>query len=153
MAMVSNAFFIASIISTDSPRPSGRMRRGGIDGAQRHLFAATAAGEQSDADLDQSHVELGVRLARGRSAATISHPPPSAMPNGATTTGFGENLMSCVMLWKPRIIRSTSSHSSSWIGHEQQHDVGADGEMLRVVGDDEGVEVRRPAPTRLQRLR
>ena len=36
--------------------------------------------------------------------------------------------------------------------HQQQHDVGAYGKMLRVVADDEGVEaVARPA--RLQRLR
>ena len=36
---------------------------------------------------------------------------------------------------------STSSHSSSWMRHEQHHDVGADGEVAGVVGDDEGVEV------------
>ena len=35
------------------------------------------------------------------------------MPNGATTTGFGENLMACVMFWNWRMAMSTSSHSSS----------------------------------------
>ncbi len=35
------------------------------------------------------------------------------MPNGATTTGFVENLMACVMFWNWRMAMSTSSHSSS----------------------------------------
>ncbi len=36
------------------------------------------------------------------------------MPNGATTTGLGENLMAWVMFWNWRMAMSTSSHSSSW---------------------------------------
>ncbi len=35
-----------------------------VDGAQRHLFAAAAAGQQANADLHQAAVQLGMRLAR-----------------------------------------------------------------------------------------
>ena len=43
----------------------GTNRSGAVDGAQQHFLAATAAGKQADSDLDQSHVEFGVRLASG----------------------------------------------------------------------------------------
>ncbi len=33
---------------------------------QQHFLATAAAGKQTDPDLDQPHVELGVRLASGR---------------------------------------------------------------------------------------
>src|SRR5690242_11599776 len=38
-------------------------------------------------------------------------------------------------------------------GHQQQHDVCADGEMLCVVGDNEGIELSQCGTARLQRLR
>src|SRR6185437_11916906 len=37
--------------------------------------------------------------------------------------------------------------------HEQQHDVGADGEMLRVIGDNEGIELTQGLAAGLERLR
>ena len=37
--------------------------------------------------------------------------------------------------------------------HKEKHDIGADGEMLRVVGDDEGVELIQCRAARLQVLR
>ena len=69
------------------------------------------------------------------------------MPKGATTTGLGENLIACVMLLEG------ADHQIDLVpllflhGHQQQHEVGADGEMLRVVADDERLEIaprRRP---------
>src|SRR6185312_16837760 len=36
--------------------------------------------------------------------------------------------------------------------HQQQHDVGTDGEMLRIIGNDEGVELFQSGTARLQRL-
>ena len=55
--------------------------------ANQHLFRSAAAGNQPDARLDQSHVRLRRRL-NSRACRLTSHPPPSAMPCGATTTGF-----------------------------------------------------------------
>ncbi len=49
--------------------------------------------------------------------------------------------MACVMFWNWRTARSTSSHSSSCTDIEQHHDVGADGKVHGVIGDDEGVEI------------
>ena len=37
----------------------------GFDGAEKHLFASTAAGDEADAGFDEAHVELGVGLAGG----------------------------------------------------------------------------------------
>ncbi len=52
--------------------------RGLVNGADGHLFAAAAAGQQTDADFDQSGVEFGVRLTgvrvqRDFSAAAEGH--------------------------------------------------------------------------------
>ena len=69
MATVSNACFMASISSTLSPRPCRPDVIRLVERAQHHLLAAAAAGQQADADFDQSHVEFGVRLASRARAA------------------------------------------------------------------------------------
>ena len=68
-------------------------------GAQRHLLAAAAAGQQADADFDQSGSTARREAGERAACRVISVPPPRLMPNGATTTGLGENLMACVMFW------------------------------------------------------
>ena len=131
---------------------SGRIDRGAIHRAQQHLLAAAAAGQQTDADFDQSDVEFGVRLAGGSVQRDLAVPPPRHSPKGATTTGLGENLMACVMPWNWRMARSTSSHSSSWTDMSSSMRLAPTEKLSRVVGDDERVEVIAGA-ARLQGLR
>ena len=63
-------------------------------------------------------------------------PPPSVSPKGATTTGFGRELDG---------LRHALELADGQVdlvplffldGHQQQHDVGADGKVVSVVGDD-----------------
>ena len=73
--------------------------RGLVDGAEGHLLAAAAAGQQADADFDESGIELCVRLASVGVQGDLACRRRGVMPKGATTTGLSENLMACVMFW------------------------------------------------------
>ncbi len=74
------------------------------------------------------------------------------MPNGATTTGFAGKLDGL------RHVLELADGEVDFVPllflhrHQQHHDVGADGEVGGVVGDNEGVEVVACAAG-LQRLR
>ncbi len=68
-------------------------------------------------------------------------PPPSDSPNGADTTGFGENLIACVIPWNCRISEIHVVPLFFLHAHQQQHQIRADGKIRRVVGDHERVEV------------
>jgi len=71
VAMVSKAFFIASNSSTDSPRPPGRMEAALSTARNSISLQPPPPGKQADANLDQSHVELGVRLGGRPRAARL----------------------------------------------------------------------------------
>src|ERR1019366_6487694 len=123
---------------------------GAVHGAQQHFLAATASGKEADPDLDQSHVELGVRLASGgvqRDFATAAERESEGRAHHRLRRKF-YGLRHALKLTDGEV------HVVPLFlldRHEQQHHVGADGKIRRVVGDDESVEaIARSA--RLQRL-
>ena len=118
-----------------TPEPLPPHRR-----AQRHLLAAAAAGQQTHAGLHQPHVQLGVHLP-ARAMQRDLRAAAQAEPKGATTTGRGQNLMDAVILWKARIARSTSSHSSSWMLSSSCIRLAPTEKLLGVAADHEGLEV------------
>src|ERR1019366_4254816 len=119
VAMVSNAFFIASISSTDSPRASGRIDAALSTARSRvQRYSAPPAERESEG---RDHHRLGRKFDGLRHALKLTDGEVHVVP-----LFFLD-------------------------GHEQEHQVGAYGKILRVVGNDEGVEgVARSA--RLQRL-
>ena len=115
----------------------------GIDGAQSHLLATAPAGEQADAGFDQAHVEFRMRPAR---RGVQRHFAASAKGHAKRC----DNHRLGRELDELRHVLELAHHHVHVIpllilhGHQQQHDVGADGEIRRVIADDEGVKVRRP---------
>src|SRR5208283_2924385 len=111
---------------------------------------ATAAGQQADADFHQSAVKLGVRLTRCgmQSHLTASAERHAKWPN---YNRFRRKLNSlCHVLELPD--SEVNLVPFFFLDrHQQHHDVGADGEIRGVVGDDEGVKVVARA-TGLKRL-
>ncbi len=112
----------------------------GFDGAEEHLFAAAAAGDEADAGLDEAHVELGVGLAGGGvegdlGAAAEAH-AVGRDDDGARAEldGLGHVLEGAdgEVDFVPLLVLD---------GEEELHEVGADGEVGGVAGDDEGFEV------------
>src|ERR1035438_4311667 len=100
--------------------------------------------------------------ARPACSAT-SQPPPSAMPNTAATTGREAYLSAMHAAWKRRMAVSSASHwpscaATSTIrletpdggvkrvplaflrGHQHRHQIGADAEVLAVVGHHQRLE-------------
>ncbi len=63
------------------------------------------------------------------------------MPKGATTTGRGQNLMAWVMFWNCADGDLDLVPLLFLDGEQELHEVGADGEVGGVAGDDEGFEV------------
>ena len=89
-------------------------RRGrSIHRAQQHLFAATAAGQAIRRRLRPGRYRARHAAAERPRAAKFPCRRRGTVRTAQTTTGFGENLMACVMPWNWRMARSTSSHSSS----------------------------------------
>ena len=116
----------------------------GFDAAEEHLLAATAAGDEADAGFDEAHVELGVGLARGgverdlgaaAEAQAVGRDDDGAR---AELDGLGHVLEGAdgEVDFVPLLVLD---------GEEELHEVGADGEVGGVAGDDEGFEVARPA--------
>ena len=111
-----------------------------VDGAQQHFFAASAAGQQADADFHQSGVEFGVRLAR----CGVQRNFRAAAQAQAERRGRRrlrrklDRLRHALKLadGEVNVVPLFFLHA-----HEQQHQVGADGKIRGVVGDDERVEV------------
>lgn len=117
------------------------MRGGGsVDGAEQHFFATSAAGEQADADFDQAGVEFGVGLAgcgvQGNFRAATQAQAERRGYHGfrGELDGLGHALE--LADDEINIVPLFFLHA-----HEQEHEVGTDGKIRGVVGDDEGVEV------------
>ena len=69
--------------------------------------------------------------------SAISAPPPRQKPNGAATTGRGQNLMAAVMRWNARTAKSTSSHSPSCALSSSCIRFAPTEKLSRVAGDHE----------------
>ena len=140
MAMVSKFFFRASKISTPSPRASGRMLEPASTLRMSHLFAAAAAGDQADTGFDEAHVELGVGLTGGGverdlDAAAEAH-----------AVGRDDDGARAELDGLGHVLEGADGHLDLvpllfLDGEEELHQVGADGEVGGVAGDDEGLEV------------
>src|SRR3954468_5552128 len=126
--------------------------RGSIYRTQQHLLTSTAARQQPNPNLYQTHVQLSVRLTRGGMQSDLSSSSkthPEWRDNNRLRTeldGLCHALEAadCNIDFVPVTFLN---------GHEQQHDVGADGEMLCVIGDNESVELVQSRAARFQRLR
>src|SRR5439155_3672365 len=113
---------------------------GAVGGAEQHFLAASAAGKQADADLDQASVKLGVGLA-GRSVQRDFSASAEAQSERADHYGFRRELDGLGHALKLAdgevdVIPLFFLHTQ-----EQQHEVCTDREICGVVGHDEGVEV------------
>jgi len=111
-----------------------------VDGAKGHLFAASAARQQANADFDETGVELGMRPARVSMKGDL-RAAPEAHAEGRDDHGLKRELDGL-----GHVLELADGHVDLvpllfLNAHEQHHDVGADGEVGGVVGDDEGVEV------------
>ena len=110
-----------------------------VDGAQQHFFAAAAAGQQADADFDQSGIKFGVRLARRGMQRNFR----AAAQAQAERRGHHRLRRELDGLRHPLELADGEVNVVPLFflhAHEQQHEVGADGKICGVVGDDEGVE-------------
>src|SRR6266404_962059 len=124
---------------------------GAINGAQQHLLAPATAREQTDTDFDQSDVEFGMRLAGGGMKGDFTA-APEGKPKGRNHHRLGRKLDG---LAHPLKLADGEIDVIPFFfldRQQQEHQFGAHGEILRVVGDDEGVEVVSWA-ARLQGLR
>ena len=98
--------------------------------AQQHLLAAAAAGQQADASFDQAHVKLGMRLARGsvqrdlRAAAQAQAERRDHHRLGRELDGLRHALE--LADGEIDVVPLFFLHA-----HEQQHQIGADGEIRR----------------------
>ena len=112
----------------------------GFDAAEKHLLAASAAGDEADAGFDEAHVELGVGLARGGverylDAAAEAH-----------AVGRDDDGARAELDGLRHVLEGADGHLDLvpllfLDGEEELHEVGADGEVGGVAGDDEGLEV------------
>ncbi len=105
---------MASISSTDSPRPPGRIDSA-LSTARSSISLQPPAPGSKPTPTSTNPMYSSACGCSAAECSEISVPPPRVKPKGAATTGFGENLIAWVMPWKVRIAKSTSSHSSSWI--------------------------------------
>ena len=122
-------------------RGIGRCERGGcVEGAEEHLFCAAAGGDESDAGFDEAHVGFSVRLAaRGVQADFRAAAEGEAEGRGddrarAEFDGRGhllEVVNDAGQLVPLAFLR----------GEKELHEVGADGEVFAVAGDDEAGEI------------
>src|SRR5579864_9216576 len=114
--MVSKAFFIASSISTEPARASPETfprEAAALSTACSNISLQPPPPGSKPTPTSTSPVYNSAWGWRAAACMEISVPPARHSPNGAETTGLGENLMACVIPWNWRIARSTSSHSSS----------------------------------------
>jgi len=114
--------------------------RGGVHGPHQHLLAAAAGGDDAGADFDQADVALGGGMNAGGmqrrlAAAAERHPE-----------GCGDNRPGRVL--DGHVDALEGSHGKiNFIpvaflgGDEQEHEVGADGEVRRLVPDDQPAEI------------
>jgi hypothetical protein len=108
--------------------------------AEEHLFTATAGGDEADAGFDETHVGFGGGLdaAGGESdfAATAE----------GHAEGRGDDRAGRVLERHGGLLETADSAIelvpfAILCGEEDHHQVGADGEVFAVVGDDQGLEV------------
>ena len=116
-------------------------RRQAVDRARQHLLRAAAAGNQADADFDQADVALGRRLhavAVQRDLAAAAERQPGGRDDDRHV-GVAQ---------RQRRALERADHQVDLVPvaflrfEQQQHQVGAGGEVRRVVADDERREVR-----------
>ena len=106
-AIVSNTCFTASANSADCAN-----RDGGSLGSGRAIAIAWSTAFSSisfvpppaginPTPASTSPMYVSACACRRAACRQISAPPPSVSPNGATTTGRGQNLIAAVICWKP----------------------------------------------------
>ena len=126
-------------------------RRPGFDALEGELLAASASGDEADAGLDQTHVELGVRLAASGSEGDFD------ASSEAHAVGRDDHRAGTELDGLGHVLELLDGHLDLvpllfLDGEEQLHEVRADGEVGRVAGDDEGGEVGDRLGRRLERL-
>ena len=147
MAMVSRARLRAVANSADWAKREGgssgigRCERGGcVEGAEEHFFGAAAGGDEADAGFDEAHVGLGVGLAaRGVEAdfrAAAEGEAEGRGDDGARTEFDGRSHLLEAANDAGELVPLAFLR-----GEQKLHEVGADGEVVAVAGDDEAGKV------------
>ena len=112
----------------------------GIDGAQNHFLGATAAGDDTYAGFNQAHVKLGVRLAGGGVERDFRSPTEAEAKGrhhhwaGTKANGCGHALEGAN--GEVEVVPLPFLDEQQYL--EQ---VGADGEVGAIAGDDKALEV------------
>ena len=126
---------------TSGSRSARRIRQS-LDAARQHLLGAAAGRNQADADLDQADVAFGGRLhavAVQRDLASAAERQP----------GRADDDRHVRVAQRLRRSLKRADHQIDLVPvaflrlEQQQHEVGAGGEVRRVVADDQRREVRR----------
>ena len=110
---------------------------------RQHFLRSAAGGNQADARLRPGRCRSPPPPARARRAGRSRSRRPATSPAGATTTGTSACCSAMVAPW------NAADHQVHFVPvallrlEQQQHQVGAGGEVRRVVADDQRREVLR----------
>ena len=114
---------------------------GGIDGAQQHFFGAAAAGDEADAGFDEADVGFSVGLA-ARGVEADFRAAAEGHAEGRDDDGARAELDGRGHLLEAAYDGGVQLFPLAFLRGEQKlQQVGADGEVVAVAGDDEGGEV------------
>ncbi len=116
-----------------------------------HLFASAAAGDQADTGFDEAHVELGVRLTGGGVKGDLCSSAKAHAVRRDDDRAWAE------LDGLRHVLEGADGHLDLvpllfLDAEEELHQVGADGEVGGVAGDDEGLEVVDDLARGLERL-